>query len=151
MHPLIYVTFSLFNNLESNITNLLYHIHTYLKAAIFCSTSRIGLSQPCPEGRLTPSSCLGPCCQLGSVYSSPRHQHLLCSNGSYITRSTLTPYNRVLTLSYKKTPWICDTTCKYLHVHNLKLFFSFFFLTSSQVSWSQTLMSGTVMTSAFCS
>jgi hypothetical protein len=124
-------------------------IHTW--AAIFCSTLRIGLSQPCPEGRLTPSSCLGPCCQLGSVYSSPRHQHLVCLNGSYITRSTLTPYNRVLALSYKKTPWIRDTTCKYLHVHNLKLFFSFFFLTSSEVSWSQTLISGTVMTSAFCS
>ncbi len=48
----------------------------------------MGPSQPRPGERLTPSSCLNMLpAQFCSVW--PIQQHVVCSNGSYFTRSTL--------------------------------------------------------------
>jgi hypothetical protein len=48
-----------------------------------------------------------------------------------------TTISQVLTLLYMVTSWVCDMTCKYIHIHNLQSFFLFSHLTSEQVSWRQ--------------
>ncbi len=61
-------------------------IHTWV--AILCSNSRMGPSQSRPGGRLTPSSRLN---MLPTQFYLlwPTRQHVVCSNGSYFTRLTL--------------------------------------------------------------
>ncbi len=66
--PLIYVTFL------PSIISIQHCQFTVSHSYIF---ERLSSASPCkqvhphPGGRLTPSSCFGPCCSLGSVCSSP--------------------------------------------------------------------------------
>jgi hypothetical protein len=55
-----------------------------------------------------------------------------------------TTITQILTLLYMLTSWVCDTTYKYIHIHNLQSFLLFSYLTCKQVSWPRTLMSGTL-------
>jgi hypothetical protein len=89
--PLIYATFSPFNNLKSNIINLPYHIHTYLSSYLLQHLANRPISaSSC--GKTDPSSCFRPYFPLSSVCCSPRHQH---------AQPPLYICYRVLTLSYK--------------------------------------------------
>jgi hypothetical protein len=66
MHPLIHVTFSSFNNLKSNIMNLLYHIHTYLSSYFRQHLANRSTSAS-SWGKTDPSLSFGSCCPLGFV------------------------------------------------------------------------------------
>jgi hypothetical protein len=124
----------------------IYHItfiHTW--AVIFWSTSWMEPSQSRSGERPPFLPHVGAMVPLPPYLACPGfcYQQVVCSmvHLSHIQ----SPYNctHVLTLIYKLTSWVCDTTYKFYTYTILQFFFLFFNLTSKQVSWPRTLMLGT--------
>jgi hypothetical protein len=69
-----------------------------------------------------------------------------CLFQQFIYHTFSPPITQILTLLHMLTSWVCDIACKYIHIHSLQSFFLSSSLTSKQVSWPGTLMSGTVST-----
>ncbi len=125
--------------------SLLCHIHMYLSSYHLQHLANRFISGS-PWGQTDTPFMFGPCRLLGSACSSPRFQQVVCSNGWFIYHTLAPPpfttVIRVLTLLYKLTLQVRNMTCRHKYIHNLQLFFLFFYLTTRQVSWPQTLMSG---------
>ncbi len=81
---------------------------------------------------------------LGLACPSFCYQQVVCSNGSYIIHSS-PPHNYYTSLKTSTHVGILVARLDiFTHSHDLQPLFLLFFLTSRQVSWPRTLMSGTV-------
>ncbi len=101
------------------------------------------------DGAYLPFRMLGLCCPLGLACPSFCYEQVVCSNSSYITHSVPpTTITKMLTL-LQLTSWMFAMTYKYMHIYNLWTFFLFSCLTSKQVTWPWTLMSGELCNSFF--
>ncbi len=74
-----------------------------------------------------------------------RYQQVVCSDSSYITHSSPPQPLHKFWHFYTCCHYGCITIyCIYTCIHIIQSFFLFSFLTSKQVSWPRTLMSGTL-------
>ncbi len=134
-------------NLQSwgNIMNLLYHIHTYLSSYLLQHLANGSISVSFWGKTASLSTCWGyvtPSVWLALVSAIASCLFQWFIHHTFNPPTTIT---QVLTLLYMLTLWVCNMTYKFTHIHNIQSFFLFSHLTSKQVSWPRTLISGIIL------